>query len=65
LPPLRAAKKLLSTKPFVFEISIWLHGTVLVDGSKEHFEARLDAPDGTGSPHERLAQVRFRPAAQR
>jgi hypothetical protein len=60
LPPLRVAKKLLSTKPFVFATSIWLHGTVLVDGSKAPFEVRIDDPYGTGYPQEKVALVRFR-----
>jgi hypothetical protein len=59
-PPLRPAGKLLSTKPFVFATSIWLHGKVLVEGGKALFEARLDEPYGTGEPQKPLAEVRFR-----
>jgi hypothetical protein len=63
-PPLRAARKSLSTKPFVFATSIWLHGKVLVDGTKAPFEVRIDDPSGTGDPREEVAQLRFAPAAQ-
>jgi hypothetical protein len=60
LAPLSPAKKLLSTKPFVFATSIWLHGKVLVDGSKAPFEVRIDEPNGTDDPREKVAEVRFR-----
>jgi hypothetical protein len=39
--PLRAARKSLSTKPFGFATSIWLHGKVLVNGTKAPFELRI------------------------
>jgi hypothetical protein len=63
-PPLRPARKLLSTKPFVFATSIWLRGRVLVEGGKASFEARIDEPYGTGGPQGNLAQLRFRPATR-